>query len=232
MNLLLKEIKLFSKSNWWVYIIFLICISIIWKTNTGNIFEITIIFLLHFLGDLFVMMMSDFYKNKDKRKGSIYQIFSGIIFNIIGIYALIFNAKPNYFISNIMFGFTSLKLYFEDIKQKKYKIFNYKNSIILGIFIFIIFLYFGLLDYIGNFIQLLGFILFAIALILDNEKTKYFLSILALFLQVLGGGLNIYNSFLLANIVGVDVSFTLLPLTVFIFYLKSLSNSYGIKTKR
>lgn len=232
MNLLLKEIKLFSKSNWWVYIIFLICISIIWKTNTWNIFEITIIFLLHFLWDLFVMMMSDFYKNKDKRKWSIYQIFSWIIFNIIWIYALIFNAKPNYFISNIMFWFTSLKLYFEDIKQKKYKIFNYKNSIILWIFIFIIFLYFGLLDYIWNFIQLLWFILFAIALILDNEKTKYFLSILALFLQVLWWWLNIYNSFLLANIVWVDVSFTLLPLTVFIFYLKSLSNSYWIKTKR
>ena len=93
MNIFLKEIRNFSRDNWWLYIIFFICISLIWYTNTGNIFEISVVFFLHFLWDIFMMMMGEYYANWEKRKGSISQILSVIVFTFIWIYAFIFNGK-------------------------------------------------------------------------------------------------------------------------------------------
>ena len=56
-NVFYKELRLFSKANWWVYIIFILCLFTIWYTNKGNIYEVSLVFISHFLGDLLVMMM-------------------------------------------------------------------------------------------------------------------------------------------------------------------------------
>lgn len=224
MNIFFSELKAFSKANWWVFIIFFICIWIIYKTNTWNIFEISIIFFLHFLWDLFVMMMWDYLKNAEKKKWAFYQILSSIIFNIIWFYAFIFNAKPNYLISNIMFFLVSLKHYFLDIKWKDIRFLNYKLSIIVWCFVLGVFYK---LNFIANFwqlLQVLSFILFAIFLILDNQRVKYFWSLVSIWLMVLAWAWETYNSFLLSNVKWVDISYTLLPLTVFVFYLKNLKS--------
>lgn len=218
----LKEIKIFSQDNWWIYIIFIICISIIWYTNTGNIFEISIVFLLHFLWDICMMMMWNYYSNNEKKKWSISQILSFVIFTTIWIYAFIFNGKINYLISQIMFWFTSIKVYLEDIKWITYKIFNYKTSIIIWLLTLWLYYYFHLVSTFGQFLQIVWFISFSIALILNNEKYKYFWSLLSIFIIMFASGVETYSSFLQSNIVGVDISFTLLPLTVFVFYLKNL----------
>lgn len=222
MNILLKEVKNFSQDNWWIYIIFVICISLIWYTNTGNIFEITIVFFLHFLADICMMMMWSYYANGDKKNWSISQILSFVIFTIIWIYAFIFNGKINYLISQIMFWFTSIKVYLEDIKWITYKIFNYKTSIIIWLFTLGLYYYFHLISTFGQALQIVWFISFSTALILNNEKYKYFWSLLSIFIIMFASGIETYSSFLQSNIAGVDISFTLLPLTVFVFYLKNL----------
>lgn len=136
-NLLLQEIKVFSRENWWIYIIFFICISIIYYTNTGNIFEITIVFFLWLI---------------------------------------------------------ILWFYF----------------------------YFDFINSFGQFLQLIWFTIFASFLSINDEKIKYFWSLVGIFLIFLSSGLETYSSFLISNIKWIDISYTLLPLTVFVFYFKNI----------
>lgn len=221
MILLLNEIKKFSRDNWWIYIIFLICISIIYYTNTWNIFEITIIFFLHFLWDIFMMMMWDYYAQNEKKKWWIYQIFSMLVFTIISIYAFIFNWKLNYIISQILFWLSSFKAYL-DIKNISQKILNYKTIFFVWIIILVIYFYFELINSFGQILQIIWFIFFAWFLSINDEKIKYFWSLFAIFLIFLSSGIETYNSFLISNIKWIDVSYTLLPLTVFVFYLRNI----------
>jgi len=66
-----------------------------------------------------MMMMWDYYSNNDKRKWSIFQVLSVLVFTIIWIYALIFNWKLNYIISQLMFGFTWLKAFLKILSEWK-----------------------------------------------------------------------------------------------------------------
>ncbi len=221
MSRFFQEIKKFSVENGRIYIIFFICIFIIWYTNTGNIFEITIVFFLHFLGDIFMMMMWDYYAQNDKKKWGIYQILSMATFTIISIYAFIFNGKLNYLISQIVFWMSSLKAYF-DIKKSNQKIFNYKTIFWLGILIIWGYMYFDIIHGFWAYLQIIWFILFAAFLSINDEKIKYFWSLVAIFFIFVSSGIETYNSFLIADIKGIDISFFLLPLTVFIFYFKNI----------
>jgi hypothetical protein len=64
-SILWKELKDFSRNNWWIYILFIICLFFIWKTKSGNIFEVTIIFFLHFSADLAIMLMQNYFLQRD-----------------------------------------------------------------------------------------------------------------------------------------------------------------------
>ncbi len=126
MNLLLKEIKLFSKQNWWIYIIFIICLFIIYKTGSWNLVEISLIFALHFLWDAFMMMMWDYYANKDYKKWTLSQIWGFTTFFVIWLYAWLSNWKWNYLLPQTVFIWPAIKWYFEEVKNKKSKILDYK----------------------------------------------------------------------------------------------------------
>lgn len=221
-NLFLKEVKNFSKQNWWIYIMFVLCLSIIYKTNTWNILEISIVFLMHFVWDIFSMMMWDFYINNENKKWTIFQLLSGFIFIIVAIYAFIFNWKVNYLLSQILFWFAGAKSYFYDIKWKKYKFFNYKVSIILWIILTLFVVYTNIINGFGQILQMISFVIFSTFLVVENPKSKYFWLLLWAFLMAIASWIEVYNSFLLWNIKWMDISYTLLPFTVFVFYFKSV----------
>lgn len=222
MNLLLKEIKSFSKNNWWIYIIFILCIAIIGYTNTGNIFEITIVFFLHFLWDLFVMMMVYYFSTNELKKWLFFQCLQFLVFWLVGIYAGITSGKWHYLISHLWFLLPPIKGYFLLFKNKLLSFLNWKFSI--GINIFVIFLdyHFGLFSHIPQIIQILWFSIFSIWLILESEKYKFFTSMLWIGFITLGSCIIVWESFHIGTIKGVDVSYALLPLTVFVFYLKNI----------
>lgn len=168
-----------------------------------------------------MMMMWDYYAQNDKKKWGIYQILSMATFTIISIYAFIFNGKLNYLISQIVFWMSSLKAYF-DIKKSNQKIFNYKTIFWLGILIIWGYMYFDIIHGFWAYLQIIWFILFAAFLSINDEKIKYFWSLVAIFFIFVSSGIETYNSFLIADIKGIDISFFLLPLTVFIFYFKNI----------
>lgn len=224
MNILWQEIKNFSRENWWVYLIFFICIWFIYKTGTGNVLEISIVFFFHFMGDIFMMMMGEYYKLWDKRKWSISQGLSVIMFTIIGIYAYFYNGKINYLVSQIMFGFSSIKVYIEDVLWKKIAFFSQTTSLILGLITFWIYWYFDIVHTWNAWMQIVWFFSFANALILTNEKHRYFWSLFSISIIALSSWVETYLSYLAGNIKWIDISFTLLPLTVFVFYFKNITS--------
>lgn len=215
MNILLKEIKQFSKQNWWIYLLFIISLFVIYKTNSWSLLEVALVFIFHFFWDICVMMMWDFYSKNQERKALYAQIWSFIIFWLIGIYAWLTSEKWSYLVPQILFFWPIIKWFKPNLK--------WLNSIFMlsiWIFVLIMYYYLWLIPDLSIFIQILWFIIFPISLIVENSKIKYFWSLLWIFFIFLGSASMLYNWFLEWNVIWTDLSYTLLPFTVFIYYLK------------
>ena len=229
-NLILKELKNFIKNNWWIFIILFICLFFVWKTNYWNIYEVIILFIVQFAWDLCVMIMWDYYSKinwKDKKQDLKYKTFglyaqtiSFIIFGFIWLYAGFYKWTWSYLLPQLLFIRSLIQWYLE-LFNIKFKI-TWKFSLFVWILLFWIYYFLWLITDTWIFIQVLWFIMFPIALILENEKRKYFLSLVWIFFIFLGSLLLLINGFFIHNISWVDVSYTLLPFTVFVFYLKNL----------
>jgi len=216
MNIIFSEIKKFSKENWWIYLIFIICLFLIYITNSWNLLEVSLVFGFHFLWDVFVMMMWDYYTKNDQKNALKSQIWSFTIFSLIWIYTWFFAWKWSYLIPQLLFFWPILKWYFPKLKW-----IDYKFMIIIWIFVFILYFSLNLINNLWVFIQILWFVIFPIALILNWEKIRYFLSLTWIIFIFVGSASFLYNWFLEKNIIWTDLSYTLLPLTVVVFYLKN-----------
>jgi hypothetical protein len=217
-SILWKELKDFSRNNWWIYILFIICLFLIWKTKSGNIFEVTIIFFLHFSADLAIMLMQNYFLQKDYRKWLYAQTYSFIIFTIIWIYAGIYFWKWEYLLPQLLFVWPLIQWYFKKIKI------TWQFLAFFWAFIVALYFYLWLIHNFWNFLQLLWFWIFPTALMMLNDKYKYYFSLLWIGLISLWSAWQLYVSILDHSVSGVDVSYTLLPLSVFIFYLKDIKN--------
>lgn len=222
MNLLLQEIRNFSKNNWWIYIIFLICIWIIYKTDTWNIFEITLIVLFHFLWDIFLMMMWDSYAIKEYKRWTIYQLICFLIVFSVCIYSYFSFWESQYLLVEILFWFSALRSYFILINSKKVNYFHPFLFIFLAIFIFYFFLLSNPSFY--SILQLFWLSIVAFSLALDSDRKKYFLFSFWTFICIIASWIWVYINFLNGNVFWTSISFTLFPLTVFVFYLKNLKS--------
>lgn len=215
MNLLIKELKKFSKQNWWIYAIFIICLFIIHKTETWNIIEVFLVFLFHFIWDICVMMMWGFYSKKENKKALYAQIWSFIIFWLIWIYAWMTDWKWSYIVPQILFFWPIIKWF-----NIKIKWLNSYFMIVVWIFVFILYYYLWLIENISVIIQILWFIIFPTSLIINNNKYKYFWTLIWIFLIFIWSWIMLYNWFVESKVVWTDLSYTLLPLTVLIYYIK------------
>ena len=217
MNLLFREIKLFSRQNWWIYMIFVICLYFIYVTNSGSLLEVSLVFAFHFLWDIFVMMMWDYYAKNDEKNALKSQIWSFVIFGIIWIYAWLSSWKWSYLVPQLLFFWPIIKWYF---KQVKFISINF--MIIIWILVLSLYYLANLITSIWVLIQILWFIVFPISLILKNEKLRYFGNLLWIILIFIGSASLLYSWFINKNITWTDLSYTLLPFTVVMFYLKNL----------
>lgn len=222
MKLLFQELKKFSKNNWWVYIIFLLCLLLIWYTEKGSIIEVTLVFFAHFLWDLFMMMMWDYYAKKHFKNWAISQALWNVIFWSIWIYAIFKSSEWQYFLSTIAFLMWAAKTYFLQVKSKDIKFLNVYSVLLVNFIIFLIYIYFNLFWELYSYIQFLWFTLWATWLIIQGSKKRYIYYVLWTSLIALGSFIWVYYNYLDWNILGTSISYFLLPLTVVIFYLKNL----------
>ena len=222
MNILLKEIKLFSKQNWWIYIIFIVCLFFIWLTWKWNIIEVILVFIAHFFWDILMMMMWSYYAEKKFNYWAISQALWNIIFLLIGIYAIYKSSEWQYFLPTIAFIMWAIKTYFLQVKKIDIKVLNVYSIIFVNIIIFITYLYLNLFWNIYSYIQFLGFAIWSTWLIMQNTKNRYIYYVWWTALIALGSFIWIYYNYLDWNILWTSISYFLLPLTVVIFYLKNI----------
>jgi hypothetical protein len=222
MDILILEIKKFSKENWWIYIIFTICLITIWYTEKWSILEVVLVFCAHFLWDLFMMMMWEYYSKKKFKEWAISQALWNIVFLLIWIYAIFKSSEWQYFLPTFAFIMWAVKTYFLQVKSKDIKFLNIYSVLILNLAILLIYIYFGLFDSYYSYIQFLGFTIWSSWLILQDSKNRYTYYVLGTFLIALGSFIWIYINFFKWIVLWTNVSYFLLPLTVVIFYLKNL----------
>ena len=218
--MLYKEFNEFSRNNWWVYILFFISLFFVWKTNSWNLLEIVLVFIAHFLWDLCVMLVQDYFRKWDEKKALYAQTVSFIIFGLIGIYAWVVWWKWAYLLPQLLFVWPIVQ-WFLALYKFKFNI-TWRFLAVISVFVLFVYFYLDLVHNFWQFIQILWFAIFPISLMILNKKTRYFLSLVWIWFIFLGSFWQLYLWFLQHNVSGVDISYTLLPFTVFVFYLKDI----------
>ncbi|MFT3746944.1 MAG: hypothetical protein QM768_01445 [Agriterribacter sp.] len=222
-----QEVVSFSKKNWWIYIIYLLMMLII--SRKQDIISVHLVTSVHFLADIFIMMMFSAYTRQEYKQGAYFQIVSLLLFISIKLYTGLSGGGWHYLLADPVYLLAAIKNYSLDVKKKDIKAINLYSTSALSILIILLVLIknrsnseFGLLYSLDEKTQTLGIFLFAIALsTTNNEKLRYNLSVTALAIMVIGSGWTVYNS-LSKGVNGLDISYMLLPLTVLVFYLKKI----------
>lgn len=225
------EVKKFTIANWWVYIIYLIMLYAILLHDKNYLLSVTIITSIHFIADIFIMMMFSAYSRNDFRWGTYFQIFSLILFLSLKIYTGLIGDGWHYLAADPIYVLAAIKNYRIDVKNKDLELVTLKTTSILSMATVLIillplkiFFHVHIFNNVAQMIQSFGIFLFAIALsTTGNEKLRYKLSIIALSAMVGGSIWETVNSFNSGKMVGLAISYMLLPLTVLVFYLKSWS---------
>lgn len=228
----IREVRNFSKANWWVYIIYvllLVAILFIEKDKLASVFLIT---TLHFVADMFIMMMFGAYARGKNRQGTYYQVISMLVFMSLKIYTGLIDHSWHYLAADPVYILAAVKNYRVDVKKSDLPFVNYKSMTVFSIVIFGILLCFKfwghvyLLNAASQWIQTMGIFSFAVALsVTGNERLRSKIAIGALIAMVGGSAWETANTLVSGQIVGLALSYFLLPLTVLVFYLKSWTST-------
>ncbi|NDK07725.1 hypothetical protein EOM39_00590 [Candidatus Gracilibacteria bacterium] len=222
-DVFIKELKNFSKGNWWVYIVLFICLGIVYITGKGNITEIIILFIANFLGNLFIMIMQDFYTAGKNKKGAINQLISVSIFTSLSIYGLISSGQYQYIIWQFMYILAAMKTFGFFIFEKDLKLLNENVFLVVNFILFFVFIRFIPHD---NFhlLQALGFSMITSGLVSIKDKVRYWLNLFGIAALTAGSLWGVIVSYISASLDGIALGFFLLTGTVFVFYIKILPN--------
>ncbi|MBD2754312.1 hypothetical protein [Spirosoma validum] len=228
-NDFVREVKNFSKSNWWIYVIYVLSLTIILFTHTGSITIILVSTLFHFVADIFIMMMFSAYASKKYNKGSHFQVASMLIFLSIKIFTGLNNGGWHYLAADPIYALAAIKNWKLDVKKINIQSINWITMSVLSL-VLIFGIFYPLIrnGYISiswaRWVQTTGIFLFAIALsTTENERLRYMLSIVALGIMIGGSAWETINSIIYTGTspnTGLSLSYTLLPLSVFVFYIK------------
>lgn len=218
------ELRQFSKKNWWVYIIYFCMLLVIFLTQKANLPRVIIVTSLHFVADIFIMMMFSAYTQQKYRQGTYFQIFSLVIFISLKINNGLSEGGWYYLLADPIYILAAIKNYRLDVKKTGLKIVNFQTMVALSFLIIFSIKRFGVNTPIINtapeWIQTLGIFLFAIALsTTHNERLRYEISLVALLAMVVGSAWKTASTLQSGNVDGLAISYTLLPLTVLLFYV-------------
>lgn len=227
------EVRRFSRVNWWVYLIYLLLLVIIFSIREENVLNVFVVTSLHFVADIFIMMMLNAYAQKEYKQGTYYQITSMLIFLSVKIYTGLTGGGWQYILADPIYILAAIKHYRVDIKHSDIGIINTVSmsllSVILGAAIIGSFKI-PILEYLPRCIQAAGIFLFAIGLAtIGRERLRYQLSVFALTCMVVGSGWELTIELEKGQVAGLTVSYLLLPLTVLVFYVKTWSRVMAVE---
>lgn len=222
-DVFIKELKNFSKGNWWVYIVLFICLWIVYITWKGNITEIILLFIANFLWNLFIMIMQDFYTAWKNKKGAINQLISVSIFTSLSIYGLISSGQYQYIIWQFMYILAAMKTFWFFIFEKDFKLLNENVFLVVNFILFFVFIRFIPHD---NFhlLQALGFSMITSWLVSIKDKVRYWLNLFWIAALTAWSLWGVIVSYISSSLDWIALWFFLLTWTVFVFYIKILPN--------
>ncbi|MDD3793238.1 MAG: hypothetical protein PHI37_00295 [Candidatus Gracilibacteria bacterium] len=230
----LNELKNFSRSNWWIYLLLAIALIIVYITGKGNMLEIIILFLANFLGNLFIMVMQANYTSKNNKIGAIYHISSVSVFTILSFYSAIKLEQSQYIIWQICYILAALKAFTYYNYGKEIRFLNAGSVGLFNLFLIFIFIFFagkqidlGLFSLnfnveLGTILMALGFSFVTSGLVSINDKLRYWLNIIGVLGIVAGSGILLVLSFINGNIDGISLGYFILTSTVLVYYIKLL----------
>ena len=83
---LLQQFRIFSRENWWVYVLLLLCLGLIFFTDTGNVVEIFLIFIVYVIAEICMMNMIVLREKKSYKIAALFQLIGISVFNILFMY--------------------------------------------------------------------------------------------------------------------------------------------------
>jgi hypothetical protein len=224
----IAEIHKFSKTNWWVYIIYAALLLGIFLTKPSDVPSVLIVTSLHFIADIFIMMMLSAYSAGQYKQGTYHQIASMLLFLSIKVYTGATGGGWHYLSADPIYILAAIKHYKVDVKHSDLKVVNTLSMSILSLLlvtaITLSFRKFSIPIYesVERCIQTMGIFLFAIALVtVSNERLRYQIAIAGLTCMVVGSAWELAFEIQQKKIVGLALSYFLLPLTVLVFYIKT-----------
>ena len=232
----MHEIKDFSNKYWWLYLIYLSFLILIFFIQKGNLPQVMITSSCHFIADIFIMMMFTAYSQQRFGPGSRFQVVSMLLFFCIKLYTGIAHSEWHYLSTDLIYALSAYKNYQMDVRNRVIRWINPLTLLCLSLVIICrilvpfemqtqktIFQIFWVI------IQTAGIFMFGIALsCTGKEKIRFLLSVISLFTMVLGSAVLFMTKLLYHNkdLSGLDISYTLLPITVLLFFLGRLRNYF------
>ena len=231
----IKELKNFSRENWWVYLLFILLIIFVIFMDLWSPLEITLVFLANFIANIWIMVMQSNYTAKNNKLWSIYHIWATLIFLFISLYWFIVHDQSQYIIWQIAYSLAAIKAFSFYNFKKDLNFINEKSFVILNLVLFSFFSYKLELLNIENitnnlpFItQALWFSLITTGLVSIKDKLRYWFNVVWIFLLsswslwlTINSVLWIYPSES-ASLDAIAIWYFILTLTVFVYYIKLL----------
>jgi hypothetical protein len=228
------EVSNFSKANWWVYIAYVLLLGAVFFSDAPHLGSVALIPSLHFVADIFIMMMLSAYLRGDYREGAYYQIVSMLIFLSVKIYTGLIHGGWHYLAADPIYILAAIKNYRRDVVRKDLKFVNNKTMTALSVVLIATIVILSRDPRLGidltpaRYVQMGGIFLFAIALTTtEHERQRYELSMVALTAMVAGSGWELLDSLESRLVAGLALSYFLLPLTVLVFYSRKWSYYMG-----
>lgn len=212
-------------------------LGIVYFADRNDFLFVTLISFLHFIADIFIMMMFTAYNNINYREGAYFQITSMLLFLSLKIVTGFTGGGWHYLAADPIYILAAVKNYQIDVKKRDIP---YINRVTMSWLSFIILAILFCLRTFANaniftspaqWVQVLGIFMFAIALsTTGHERQRYSLSIIALSAMVVGSGWETCVALQERRLTGLALSYFLLPLTVLVFYSRHWSDYMGKHT--
>lgn len=202
MKMFIDEVSNFSKKNWFVYIIFVILLIIARYTDSDNLGRVILVILIHFVADIFIMIMFSAYARREYQTATFFQIISTLLFLTLKIYTGLIDGEWVYLVADIVFILAAIKSYQFNVKQRLIKWINNQTMTVLSLILLVLIFCVErntettIISGFQNSMLTIGLFPFAISLsILQNEKLRIKLSTIALICIIIGASGKILSSF-------------------------------------
>jgi hypothetical protein len=218
---LFLQFKVFSRENWWIYLIFLVSFSIILYTWKGNLYEVIGIFFLNVLGNIYMLLMQDSFKDSRFKTGVVFLFLWNILYFLLAIYSYFINWELQYLLWQIWFQLAWIKTFMFFYWNRDIRFLNFTFMVILSaILVYIWAIYLNISGY--QFIQSVGFAFTVIGMSAISDMNRYILIFIWIIITTIWSILGLYINYLNGSIFWITISFAILSLSSSIFYVKLL----------